>query len=269
MLWATLEESNIALRNDNQLILAYARYGMAEAIAKRGNTDCGLILGQAAVATLIPLNAMVLAVSFVQLARVQICAGDYGSARRSAATAIREIFRLHLLEISSQAFALHAEAMLTESWLSDIQRPSRRTLWKARWSAWMARALGWVFPNCRPSAQRMSGRVAAAAGRLTMARRFFDKAIREAERMGALYELGRALIDRSVLGGAGADSDFCRGLEILDEIQCVLPLAEQTYFGLANEPARGVDLEADLHAIRHVLPDAETDQLNRIPPVPA
>ncbi|GAB5442415.1 MAG: hypothetical protein Fues2KO_27640 [Fuerstiella sp.] len=251
-----IEEFRIAQRQGDRLLLAYARYGMAEGIAKRGDSATGLRLARAAVESLTPLRPMVLSVALVQQARVQIQGGNYEGARDSAGHAIREVFRLNILEISVPAFALHAEATLGLNWIANRRQLDRRSVRRANLSSWTARRIGWLFPTARPAAFRASGRVAAAAGRTWKARRFFDRAISAAERMDARYELARALIDRSLLDGPEAAKDRRRGLAILDEIQCVLPLAEQAQLGLPNQPARGVDPAADLHAIRHALPES-------------
>ena len=69
-------------------------------------------------------------------------------------------------------------------------------------------------------------------GKRKRAARYFTRAIAQAEKLGANYELARALIDRSWFVNETADSDRDRGLAILEELECVLPLGDQKALGI-------------------------------------
>ena len=79
---------------------------------------------------------------------------------------------------------------------------------------------------------RVTGRLAAAKGKQKKAIRYFDKAIESAQKLGADNQHARALIDKSMLDHPSAQADRAKGLQMLEELGCVLPVAEQQYLGI-------------------------------------
>ncbi len=99
----------------------------------------------------------------------------------------------------------------------------------------LGRFVGIVFPNNRPHAYRVTGRLAAAKSNKRKSIKFFDKAIAAATKIGAEYEQARSLIDKSTLDYPDAMSDRQKGLVLLESLGCVLPEAEVEYLGIERE----------------------------------
>ncbi len=74
---------------------------------------------------------------------------------------------------------------------------------------------------------RVSGRAAYALGKTRKAAGYFERAILAAEKLGARYDLARALLDAARLVPDRADDYRRRGQQILDELGAVVPEAER------------------------------------------
>ena len=89
------------------------------------------------------------------------------------------------------------------------------------------------------------------------AKRYFDKAIAAAEKIGAEYEHARGLIDKSTLEYPEAMADRKRGLALLESLGCVLPDAEVDYLGF--------DREAHQARVGDVIANAEAEIEGKVP----
>ena len=187
----------------------------------------------------------------MELGRAQLQDSDYGSARKTLAHAVRLVLKLRFFEISADSFALLAEAIPGSSWHLESRSISRKDKRISGRSAIAARFSGWLFPNLRPHAFRVSGRLAAAKRKQNTAIRYFDRAIAAAEKIGAEYELARSLIDKSMLDYPEAQPDRERGLELLASLGCVLPDAELEYLGIDRTEHHA----KDIHVVQDHLPE--------------
>jgi hypothetical protein len=97
---------------------------------------------------------------------------------------------------------------------------------KANRESRFARFFGWRFPNYGPHALRVSGRAAYALGRSKKAAKYFERSIIAAEKLGARYDLARALLDASLVIPEKTDEYRRRGQQLLDELGAVVPEAE-------------------------------------------
>jgi hypothetical protein len=91
----------------------------------------------------------------------------------------------------------------------------------------LARFVGWRYPNYRAHALRVSGRAAFALRKTTAAARYLERAILAAEKIGARYDLARALLDASRVIPDRADDYLRRGQQLLDELGATVPEAER------------------------------------------
>lgn len=139
--------------------------------------------------------------------------------------------------------SLLAEAILGCDWIDGKTGIDRNDRIEGRRIASRARLLCGRFPNLRPHSFRVSGRAATANGKPKKALKYFDKAIATAEKIGARYEHARSLIDKSILDHPDAGTDRKRGLQMLEELGCVLPVAEMKYLDLMPDATNGVSAE--------------------------
>lgn len=72
----------------------------------------------------------------------------------------------------------------------------------------------------------VSGRAAQALGKTKHAAKYFAKAIAAAEKIGARYDLARALLDASLVIPEKADDYRRQGQQILADLGAVVPEAE-------------------------------------------
>ena len=240
-------EGIIASKSGDKLGMAYSFYGLAEGYAKNGNTDLAIQNGRGSVELLEPINSSFLCVAYNQLSRAQIQSGEYSNARITVSKSLKLIPKLRLVEISSPAFPLYVESVLESQWHSKSNSLAAKDIRKASRVAFIGRRVAWLFPNLRPHSFRVSARLCTAKGKTKKALKYFDKAIAAAEKIGARYEHARALIDKSMLDHPNAMTDRQRGLQMLEELSCVLPLAEQEYLGIEMPPYE-LDEECELES---------------------
>ena len=116
----------------------------------------------------------------------------------AAVTELRESQKLiekHFLYLDYmvQTYTFLIEALLGPRWCDGESRENIRL---ARKLERKTTFFGWRFPNYRSHAWRVGGRLAAARGKKTLARKCFHRAIRWAEHQKAPYFQALALLDR-------------------------------------------------------------------------
>ena len=230
-LFHSKKEQQIGRISNDQIAEAFGKYGQGEALSRLGHYDLAESVCRQSIDILQKVNSTFLLIGYNQLARVQIQQGKYDEACSSSFTSIKIIPKLRVYEFTVTAFSLFAEGKLSSKWYQKNQ-VSRKQLNHASRAAFAARITGWLFPTQKPHACRITGRLCAAKGKTKKALKYFDKAIAAAEKIGARYEHSRALIDKSMLDHPDAMADRERGLQMLHELECVLPLAEQEYLGI-------------------------------------
>ncbi|QDU41281.1 Serine/threonine-protein kinase PrkC [Maioricimonas rarisocia] len=205
----------------------YAEYGLADALSRQGQFDRAIALAQSARDRLEAVGLVTRSIAGQELGRAQLQASDYEAAASTLKRNISTMQRtFSLFEVYLDTYSLYVEAVLGPDWFQHPSPLSRKELRDSRRSALRARLMCGRFPTLRPHCYRVSGRAAVAAGRVRKATRYFDKAIKSAERVGARYEMARTLIDKSWLKYPTASADRRRGLDLLGELHCVLPEAE-------------------------------------------
>ena len=132
-------------------------------------------------------------------------------------------------EWAGLTFPLLVESLLGPRWADTDGGPSRAIAGKAWREARFARFFSWRFPNYRPHALRVSGRAAYALGKSKKAARYLEQSIAAAEKLGARYELARALLDASRVIPERTEEYRRHGQLLLDELGAVVPEAERDF----------------------------------------
>lgn len=232
MLRHARNEEAVATRSNDRVLLAYSWYGQAEGLARQGKISEALRLADESLSTLESVKGSFICVANIQKARVHLQAGNYADARLALRRALQDIPKLRFNELTAPTFSLLVEAILADNWVRRPNPITPRDRRRAGWAALAGRLCGYLFPNHRPLAFRVTGRLAAAKGKTNKAMAYFDKAIAASEKIGAESERARSLIDKSLLDHPDAPADRSRGLAILEELGCVLPDAELEYLDL-------------------------------------
>jgi tetratricopeptide (TPR) repeat protein len=246
------KELEIGEGNGDRIVRAFGLYGLAEGLSLQGDAEQGLQLAEDALRELEASNAWTSTIAKIQKSRVLLQIGDYLAAEQLSEQAIRETTTLRFIDLTSAAYPLYVESSLGALW-AQVGKGKRLPRGVSR-MALMARFCGSLFPNVRPHACRVSGRLAAAKGQAKKACKYFDRAIALTAQMGAHYEHARALIDKSILDYPEANVDRQKGLALLESLGCVLPDAEVEYLGLdraahyARAAESRVRQEAELEA---------------------
>lgn len=217
-------ENEVASVANAKIILAFSKYGLAEGLARQGNTRDAIPLVDSAVSDLKAANVEFgYCIALIQQSKVYLQSGDYETARQSLAETIRELPKLRYVELTAPAFALWVETALGPNWSSRTRNVESGI--KLSLAIHVARFSGWLFPSHLAAAFRMRGRYAASRGKTKRANRYFDRSISAAKKVGAQYELARAMIDKSMIE---QDSSINReqGLRLLESLGCVLPESE-------------------------------------------
>ncbi|MDP1563673.1 MAG: protein kinase [Pirellulaceae bacterium] len=133
-----------------------------------------------------------------------------------------------------RTYPLLIEALVGPNWNQVKFNKETR---KARRLSRLASFFAWRFPNYRPHILRGIGRLAAASGRPKRARRYFEKSITHAIKLGARFDLARAQLDLSVVDVQRRDSLRNEAIAELKRINAVIPFAERWLLGDAPDPA--------------------------------
>ena len=171
-----------------------------------------------------------LALALQEQAFAKIQASDYAEAVSSLEDAQRLLWQNKTyFEIHMYVYPRMAEARLGPFWANATKKPAGREFKVAARAAKKARWVGRFFPNCHPHALRILGRVAFAKGNTRKARRFFDKSIQAATKLGARYDLARAQLDSS-LAFPELEERRQQGEALLEELGAVIPDVEREQF---------------------------------------
>jgi tetratricopeptide (TPR) repeat protein len=138
--------------------------------------------------------------------------------------------RFAFVEVNAATFPRMVEACLSAEW-HNAKRSENIDLRTARKYLRWARIMSQFYPNIGPHRFRVDGRFHIVKEHKTRALKLFERAITEADRIGAKYEKARTLID---LGIAFPDRGECKqqGLDLLNELGAIMPEAELDSAGI-------------------------------------
>jgi tetratricopeptide (TPR) repeat protein len=221
-------ERQLALARGDQEALGWADFDEAEALARAGMCDQALPLAQKAIDLMNARGALTEAKARQVLGWVQLQASDFTEARRTFEHTLRFTCRnLYFLEFLAPLYPQLPESLLGAGWVNQEGRPPLQVLCKARRECRTARLMSMLYPNIKSHALRVSGRAAFALGKPAKAARYFEQAIKAAEKLGARYDLARAYLDASVVVSDRSAEYRARGLQLLKELGAAVPAAEQ------------------------------------------
>ena len=160
---------------------------------------------------------------------VRLQASDY-----AGATDLLELSRQEFesnfiyLEYMLYAYPRLMESLIGPDWLeprknNEIRR-ARRLLLKTQFFARL-------FPNLRPHAFRVKGRLLCVTGRRHKSSYWFQKSIDSARQIGAEYDVARGLLDLAAVDEERRDTHRSEAVEILRHLKAVIPNAERWQLG--------------------------------------
>jgi tetratricopeptide (TPR) repeat protein len=136
--------------------------------------------------------------------------------------------RFFYMEYMLRTYPLLVESLLGPNWLTVNDSAKVR---RARSLSLRTRFFGWRFPNLRPHAQRVHGRLLCATGRRGKAMRYFEKSIQSARKLGAEYDEARAMLDLAAVDDRRRDELRIEAVTILKRLKAVIPRAEMWQLG--------------------------------------
>ncbi len=213
----------------DQDIVAWGQYGRADALARAGRVEEALDLSARAVDSLNAHGSWAVSIAYQVLGFARLQASDYTGARAALEQSRLSVKRtLSLIEFVADVYPMLVESLLGPRWSDVAGGPGRSLALRARRESRFARFIGWRYRNYGPHALRVSGRAAFALGRKKQAIRYLERSIAAAEKLGARYDLARALLDASLVIPEKADDYRRRGQQLLDELGAVVPEAERS-----------------------------------------
>jgi tetratricopeptide (TPR) repeat protein len=213
-------------RIQDSSLIAWGKYGLADALSRLGQFDQAISLAQESQEPL--SESLTRSVASQELGRTLIQSSRYEEAEQVLKNGIRQMRAdLFYFDYGIQLFSLYPEAIARADWsLGPTKVPKDRRK-RANRAALQSRFIAMFFPNMRAHAYRVCGRVAAANGQIRKAIGFFDSALEAATKFGNRSEYARSLIDKSmILEGEEQQRLRQEGLQQLKELHTVLPDAE-------------------------------------------
>ncbi|WP_339907220.1 ATP-binding protein, partial [Symmachiella dynata] len=221
-------EISCAERTGIRELSGWGFYGLTHGLALAGQHEQA---SDAALHSLDDLgNSIMRPISLQEQGFARLQASDFAGAVSAFQDAQNLMWRNKTyFELFMYTYPRMAEARLGPFWANVTQSPSGRELKVAAHAAKKAGLAGRFFPNCHPHALRILGRVAFAKGRHKQARRYFDKSMEAATKLGARYDLARALLDSS-LAFPELEDRRQQGETLLEELGAVIPEIEWEQF---------------------------------------
>lgn len=231
------EEKRLGEIGSDQNTICWGLYGMAYAKARMGllaEAHQHIQDGYRAIENLdVHLSRAILTDHY---GFVLIQSSNYESAIIVLEQAIRLVEKNAIfMDYCIRCYPTLIECILGPNW--NEQKRSKE-LGRAKRLSHKARFFAWRFHNLRPMTMRIMGRLSHARGRKKKAIRYFEKSIDSARRLGAEYDLARALLDLASVSDQEKSAQLRReAVSILNRIKAVIPYAERWQLG-------GLDAEA-------------------------
>ena len=203
-------------------------YGLANAFARSGEFEQAHACMRRAMAILDGKKDIIVVPTALQTyGFVHLQSGEFGHARLVLEESVSLIERNYVyLDYAIRAYPLLVEALLGPAWhdrATQVDADQIRRSWRLS-----GRSLFWCkrLPNYLPHALRVRGRAAYCGGKDKLAIDLFERAIKEAETIGAEYDLARACVDLSKICRQESSELAARGENILRKIGAVVPNCE-------------------------------------------
>lgn len=204
---------------------AWSWYGLTHGYALCGKIDDALHAADQAVAITHLNNSMFRSIALMERGFALVQNSQYTEAVEDYRRAIAFVRKgRYYFEISVPVFPRIIEALLGAHWRQGEE--AEGCDWRsAKKFAKYARFFSFSYPNIRPHTWRSLGRLNYALGKKAKAKKCFERAIAAAEKIGAKYDLARALVDLGTAFPELADHRE-RGIAQLSELGAVMPQAE-------------------------------------------
>ena len=211
--------------------LAWGHYGKADALARAGRVDEALELAARSVESLTARRVdhrrrSPQASSASSVSRRPTTAGAATALERSRSSIIRDSSSSS--RSSGPTFPLLVESLLGPRWADAEGGPSAgRGAGKPGARAALPASSAGVTRTITRTPCASADVPPSPSARRRQAARYLERAIAAAEKLGARYDLARALLDASLVIPDKADDYRRRGQQLLDELGAVVPEAER------------------------------------------
>ena len=228
------EERHLALITADRETLCWARYGRSESEARLGRLEAAHRNCDEARAAIAGRNSLLsesILENHIEFVRLQ--ASDYREAAAAAAErgrAIHERTAFHV-EYVVYCYPILLEALVGPDWTTPRRDATIRV---ARRASCRSRFFGCRFPNVRPRALRVHGRLLCSSNDPKRAERCFRKSLDAARAIGAEYDEARALFDLAAVRESQAPALRADAIDILRRLDAVGPRAEAWSLGDAG-----------------------------------
>ena len=232
--WAH-KELESGLKTEDNVVTAYALYGMADGLGRSGEFEKAIDSASESGQRLRRSKSLACIIADQELGRAFLQASRYDEAVAVTKAGRDELIRnFAFVELMLDTYAILVEAMLGPNWFTAASVAGNK-IKDTRNFARKTRFHCLKFPTLKAHSLRVSGRTESSLGRKQKAMQYFNKAIAAATKIGAEHEHARALIDKSMLEYVESKLDREKGLALLESLGCVLPDAEVEYLGIDRE----------------------------------
>ncbi len=222
---AGLNELEVSKSSADTELMGWSYYGLTHGYALAGNSEQALQAADMCLEYLQGNDSNFCSVGFLEKGTALVQASRYSEAIEAFQQSHDWMKkRWFYFEIVMPVFPRMVEALLGSQWHTS-NRLKGIDIRSARRFARRGKFFSLSFPNIRPHVWRSVGRLQFAVGKTNRARKCFERSIAEAEKLGARYDLARALYDSGVAFPDLA-SRKQQALELLQEIGAVMPDAE-------------------------------------------
>ncbi len=223
---AGMKELNHAQSSKDMELLGWAQFGLIHGLALKGDFAAANDSAEEAVSLLTATHSSFISVAFHEQGFALLQNSDYKGAALVFHQAIQVIKnRFAYFEVMIPAYPRLVEALLGPSWVDKKRSQTDANLSEAKKYLRASKFFRISYPNLRPHAWRVQGRFLFATKKFAEARKAFERAIVEADKLGARYELARSYDD---LGRAFPEltENRQKGQDMLRELGAVMPEAE-------------------------------------------
>ena len=160
---------------------------------------------------------------------VRLQASAFEAARFSLEAAWYLIKRRKLLmDVVVRALPYLIESLVGPEWTEPASPQNTRRLKRL---CRITVTMDWLYPNIASPAQRVRGRAYYSMGYVRKAILCFRKAVRSAQDFGAEYDRAKSLLDLAAVQEEGRDKMRREAIEVLKEMESVIPWAERWLLG--------------------------------------
>lgn len=225
VIWIGQLELEVASSSNDLEVMGWANYGLTHGYALAGEFQAAHQAADESIRLLEENKSNFVCVSYMEQGLVFMQQSQYDKAIESFQQAFHSMkSNWFFFEVSLHVFPRMVEAALSAKWPEGTPVDSKRKALARRFLRY-AKFFRISYPTISPHAYRVEARYLFATGNATKARTRFEKAIEEAEKIGAKYEKARTMIDMATAFPDCASFQQ-QGLDLLEELGAVMPATE-------------------------------------------